>query len=145
MKPSSLQAKDVKRSPAHQDIIFCNQSAEAQAGGHLSEKQTNSAERTPGQRPCRAAPRRTLTACLAWMLADPSARMVLKIGFRVLNTSSLSMPEPSWMHKRQAREAAARCSSPLPGRNRSGSQHFPSRSGGKPSMRMDTKLSRNLS
>lgn len=56
----------------------------------------------------------TLTACLAWMLADPSARMVLKMGFRVLNTSSLSMPEPSWMHRRQARDAAARCSSPLP-------------------------------
>lgn len=76
-------------------------------------------------------PHRTLTACLAWMLADPSARMVLKIGFRVLNTSSLSMPEPSWMHKRQAREAAARCSSPLPGTSRRGSQHFPSRPGGK--------------
>lgn len=59
----------------------------------------------------------TLTACLAWMFADPSARMVLKMGFRVLNTSSLSMPEPSWMHRRQARDAAARCSSPLPGRN----------------------------
>lgn len=56
----------------------------------------------------------SLTACRAWMLAEPSARMVLKIGFRVLKTSSLSMPEPSWIHSRQASEAAARCSSPLP-------------------------------
>lgn len=48
------------------------------------------------------------------MLADPSARMFLKIGFSVLNTSSLSIPEPSWMHSKQAKEAAARCSSPLP-------------------------------
>lgn len=48
------------------------------------------------------------------MLADPSARMFLKIGFSVLNTSSLSIPEPSWMQSKQAKEAAARCSSPLP-------------------------------
>lgn len=48
------------------------------------------------------------------MLADPSAKMVLKMGFRVFRTSSLSMPEPSWIHRRQANDAAARCSSPLP-------------------------------
>lgn len=67
---------------------------------------------------CTTQSRRTLTACLAWMLADPSARMFLKMGFRLLNTSSLSIPEPSWMQSRQAKEAAARCSSPLPGRAR---------------------------
>lgn len=55
------------------------------------------------------------TACLAWMLADPSLRMVLKTGLRVLKTSSLSIPEPSWMHRRHASEAAAHCSTPLPG------------------------------
>lgn len=55
------------------------------------------------------------TACLAWMLADPSLRMVLNTGLRVLKTSSLSIPEPSWMHRRHASEAAAHCSTPLPG------------------------------
>ena len=58
-----------------------------------------------------------LTACLAWTLADVSARMLMKRGFRVFSTSSLSMPEPSWMHSRQARDAAALCSSPLPERH----------------------------
>lgn len=65
-----------------------------------------------------------LTACLACMFADPSTRMFLKMGFRVLNTSSLSMPEPSWIHSRQAKEAAARCSSPLPDSERGGHSIF---------------------
>lgn len=56
----------------------------------------------------------SLTACLAWMLADPSAKMFWKMGLRVFNTSSLSIPEPSWIHSRHAKEAAARCSSPFP-------------------------------
>lgn len=50
--------------------------------------------------------------------------MVLNIGLRVLNTSSLSIPEPSWMHKRQANEAAARCSSPLPKHTKSNKFRF---------------------
>lgn len=58
---------------------------------------------------------RLLTACLAWMLAAPSLRMVLNTGLRVLKTSSLSIPDPSWMHRRHASEAAAHCSTPLPG------------------------------
>jgi len=49
------------------------------------------------------------------MSAEGSARMVLSRGLRVFSTSSLSMPEPSWTHSRQAREAAALCSSPFPG------------------------------
>lgn len=114
-KQSSLPTEDVRR-PAHQDIVLCHEGAEAQAGGHLPEEHICQ----PRHLQRRRSALRTLTACLAWMLADPSARMALKTGFRVLSTSSLSMPEPSWMHKRQAREAAARCSSPLPGRNSSG-------------------------
>lgn len=42
------------------------------------------------------------------------------MGFKVLRTSSLSMPEPNWIHSRHAKEAAARCSSPLPDNKRNG-------------------------
>lgn len=70
--------------------------------------------------------RKTLTACLAWMLAVPSFRMVLKTGFSVLKTSSLSIPEPSWMHRRHAREAAALCSTPLPESHHKQAENFTS-------------------